>query len=62
MDWGSIEGGVYKLLIEYHSTNHNHSYWNPSFKPETYNYVQHAINKGYSIFFYDRLGIGASEK
>lgn len=38
------------------------SYWNFPYQPEKYNFAQFAINKGYSIFFYDRLGNGISSK
>ncbi|KAJ4113825.1 hypothetical protein NW765_011432 [Fusarium oxysporum] len=34
----------------------------PSPIPDEYNFVQHAISKGYSVWFYDRLGTGESEK
>jgi hypothetical protein len=36
-------------------------YWASSFKPEEYNFVQHALNEGYSVFYYDRVGTGRSE-
>jgi hypothetical protein len=35
---------------------------NSPYKPEDYNFVQHAIEQGYSVFFYDRLGQGSSDK
>ena len=35
---------------------------NSPYKPAEYNFVQHAISQGYSVFFYDRLGTGDSEK
>ena len=38
------------------------SYWNSPYKPDQYNFVQYATQKGYSVFFYDRLGVGASSK
>jgi hypothetical protein len=38
------------------------SYWNSPYEPEEYNFVQYAINEGYSVFFYDRLGTGLSSK
>lgn len=38
------------------------SYWNFPYEPENYNFAEFAINKGYSIFFYDRLGTGISTK
>ncbi len=39
------------------------SYWNPVFPgSERYNFVQHALEAGYSVFFYDRLGSGLSDQ
>jgi hypothetical protein len=38
------------------------SYWNPSFEPENYNFVDYAIGQGYSVFFYDRIGVGESSR
>lgn len=38
------------------------SYWNSPYEPEKYNFVQYAVSKGYSVFFYDRLGVGSSTK
>ena len=38
------------------------SYWNSAYKPDEYNFVQYAIQRGYSVFFYDRLGVGSSTK
>ncbi len=39
------------------------SYWNPVFPgSERYNFVQHALDAGYSVFFYDRLGSGLSDQ
>lgn len=34
---------------------------NSPYKPSEYNFVQHAISQGYSVFFYDRLSNGDSE-
>jgi pimeloyl-ACP methyl ester carboxylesterase len=38
------------------------SYWEPTISPEKYSFVDNVVGKGYSIFFYDRLGVGASTK
>jgi pimeloyl-ACP methyl ester carboxylesterase len=38
------------------------SYWDPELKPENYSYVDAALNAGYSILIYDRLGTGKSDK
>lgn len=36
------------------------SYWHPEIQPERYSFVDHSISKGYSVFFYDRLGVSKS--
>jgi hypothetical protein len=36
-------------------------YWDPQIQPQNYSFVDFAIGKGYSIFFYDRIGIGKSQ-
>lgn len=38
------------------------SYWNSAYKPDEYNFVRYAIQRGYSVFFHDRLGVGNSTK
>ena len=35
-------------------------YWAPTIQPEKYNFVDFAISHGYSVFFYDRLGVSGS--
>lgn len=37
-------------------------YWDPEIEPSRYSFVDYAIKEGYSIFFYDRLGVGKSQK
>jgi pimeloyl-ACP methyl ester carboxylesterase len=37
-------------------------YWDSEVKPNDYSYVHAALAEGYSIFTYDRLGTGSSEK
>jgi len=39
-----------------------YSYWDSEYQPENYNFVDFAISRGYSVFFYDRLGTGESSK
>ena len=41
-------------------TNKVLRYWDPEIQPEKYSFVDFAISKGYSVFFYDRLGISKS--
>lgn len=50
------------VIIATHGIGEARIHWNPQREPEKYNFVQHAISKGYSVFFYDRLGCGESEK
>jgi pimeloyl-ACP methyl ester carboxylesterase len=37
-------------------------YWASSYKPEQYSFAHYALNAGYSIFYYDRLGTGHSSR
>lgn len=56
-------GGKEKeIILATHGIGPGREHWNSAYKPETYNFVQHAINEGYSVFFYDRLGCGLSSK
>ncbi|KAI9707885.1 MAG: hypothetical protein M1820_004491 [Bogoriella megaspora] len=50
------------VLLLTHGGGYDGRYWNSGFEPETYNFVQFAISQGYSVFNYDRLGIGNSSK
>ena len=50
------------VIIATHGIGPARAHWNSPYEPEDYNFVQYAINQGYSVFFYDRLGCGASEK
>lgn len=50
------------VIIATHGIGQARSHWNSQREPEKYNFVQHAISKGYSVFFYDRLGCGDSQK
>jgi pimeloyl-ACP methyl ester carboxylesterase len=50
------------VLLATHGLGYDRSYWNSAFEPENYNFAQFALDKGYSIFFYDRLGTGKSSK
>jgi hypothetical protein len=50
------------VIIATHGIGPARVHWNSPYKPDEYNFVQHAIGQGYSVFFYDRLGCGASEK
>ncbi|KAF2167145.1 hypothetical protein M409DRAFT_54342 [Zasmidium cellare ATCC 36951] len=51
-----------EILLATHGIGPGREHWNSAYKPETYNFVQHAIDRRYSVFFYDRLGCGLSSK
>jgi hypothetical protein len=50
------------VILATHGIGPARAHWNSPFRPDEFNFVQHAIGEGYSVFFYDRLGTGASEK
>ena len=54
--------GKKTVILATHGIGQPRTHWNSAYKPEQYNFVQHAIDKGYSVWFYDRLGTGESEK
>lgn len=54
--------GKKTIILATHGIGQARSHWNSAREPEKYNFVQHAISKGYSVWFYDRLGCGQSEK
>ncbi|KAH6663738.1 Alpha/Beta hydrolase protein [Halenospora varia] len=48
------------VLLLSHGLNFDRSYWHPDISPEKYSFVDWAIAKGYSVSFYDRIGVGKS--
>ena len=50
------------LQIATHGLVYDKRYWDSELHPETYSYVEAAVNAGYSILTYDRLGTGLSAK
>ncbi|KAL4938487.1 hypothetical protein BDV06DRAFT_225967 [Aspergillus oleicola] len=50
------------LQIATHGFGFDKRYWDPSIQTEKYSYVDAALNAGYSILTYDRLGVGSSDK
>jgi hypothetical protein len=50
------------VIIATHGIGPARAHWNPQYQPDEHNFVQYAIGQGYSVFFYDRLGCGASDK
>jgi len=54
-------GGNGTVLLASHGLGFDRSYWDPEIEPEDYSFVDFALAKGYSVFFYDRLGVGHSQ-
>ncbi|CAH0042492.1 unnamed protein product [Clonostachys rhizophaga] len=55
-------GGSKTVILATHGIGQARTHWNSAYRPEEYNFVQHAINQGYSVWFYDRLGNGESSR
>ncbi|KAK3676820.1 hypothetical protein LTR78_003024 [Recurvomyces mirabilis] len=53
---GKVSKGVQLLT---HGVGFDRYYWD---FVQNYSYVDTAVNNGYAVFFYDRLGVGVSEK
>ncbi|KAF2118209.1 Alpha/Beta hydrolase protein [Lophiotrema nucula] len=59
----TLRGGKEKtVLVATHGLGYDRRYWASTFEADEYNYVQHALGQGYSVFYYDRLGTGKSQK
>lgn len=58
----SSSGKEKNVILATHGIGPGREHWNSEYKPKQYNFVQHAIDQGYSVFFYDRLGCGLSSK
>ncbi|KAF1957297.1 alpha/beta-hydrolase [Byssothecium circinans] len=57
------KGGKEKtVLVTTHGLGYDRRYWAPSYQPEKYSYAQVMLDAGYSVFYYDRLGTGQSQK
>ncbi|KAH9205469.1 Alpha/Beta hydrolase protein [Leptodontidium sp. 2 PMI_412] len=54
------KGNSKTVLLASHGLGFDRTYWSPSIQPEKYSFVDFAISKGYSVFFYDRLGVSKS--
>lgn len=50
------------ILLATHGIGQARTHWNSPYEPDKYNFVQHALSQGYSVWFYDRLGNGESSK
>ncbi|KAF2755735.1 alpha/beta-hydrolase [Pseudovirgaria hyperparasitica] len=49
------------IILATHGIGQARTHWNSAYEPDQYNFVQYAISKGYSVWFYDRLGQGESD-
>ncbi|KAM3066981.1 hypothetical protein ACMFMG_007123 [Clarireedia jacksonii] len=49
------------LQIATHGVHYDSRYWDSQYQPENHSYVEAALKAGYSIFTYDRLGVGQSD-
>jgi hypothetical protein len=50
------------VLIATHGLGYDRRYWASAYKPDEYSFAKYALDQGYSILYYDRLGTGKSEK
>lgn len=59
----SVQGARSKTLqLLLHGGAYNRSYWQFPYEPQTYNYAEHALGRGYSTLAIDRLGYGQSTR
>jgi hypothetical protein len=50
------------ILLATSGLGYDGRYWAPTHKPEEYSFVEFALKAGYSVFWYDRIGTGKSQK
>ncbi|KAH8685770.1 Alpha/Beta hydrolase protein, partial [Tricladium varicosporioides] len=50
------------LLLATHGLGYDRGYWDSKIQAANYSFVDFALDRGYSVFFYDRLGTGMSSK
>jgi len=50
------------VLIATHGLNFDRTYWNPDLNKAKYSFVDWAVSRGYSVLYYDRLGVGLSSR
>jgi len=48
------------VLLATHGLGYDRRYWDSAYKAEQYSFVKNIVGKGFSVFFYDTLGIGES--
>ncbi|KAH9216272.1 Alpha/Beta hydrolase protein [Leptodontidium sp. 2 PMI_412] len=54
------KGATGIVLLLSHGLNFDRSYWDPEVSKEKYSFVDWVLARGYSVFYYDRLGVGKS--
>lgn len=50
------------VLVTSSGLAYDSRYWDSTFEPSKYSFVEAAVGQGYSVLNYDRLGVGQSEK
>lgn len=50
------------VLITSSGLAYDSRYWDSAYEPRKYSFVEAAVAQGYSVFNYDRLGVGQSQK
>ena len=58
----SPSGREKTVLLATHGIHYDRRYWHSAYKPGEYSFVEAAVARGYSVFVYDRLGTGESQK
>lgn len=48
------------VLLATHGLVYDGQYWDSAYKPAEYSFVENMVAKGYSVFYYDRIGTGSS--
>ena len=50
------------VLVATSGLGYDKRYWASTYEPEQYSFAGHALDAGYSVFYYDRVGVGKSQK
>jgi hypothetical protein len=50
------------VLVATSGLGYDKRYWASTYEPEKYSFAGHALDAGYSVFYYDRVGVGKSQK
>lgn len=56
---GGFADKTVELLVS--GVSYDHNYWDFPLQPEKYSYERAALNAGYAVFNFDRLGVGQSD-